>query len=531
MRKSCYQLVKTFFLILVVLSCKTAETTPTTKNSQTTPTALNLSGITGATSNFAQATNTYTFIVPIGTNIKALAMTFSLPTGATVSPASGSTQDFTNPITYTITAENGTIVKYIVKVVIQAPPKSSAKQILGFSFEELKPIIKLSINYSTFEISGEIPSSANIKMLKPTITISDKASVSPNTLMVQDFSNPVKYTVVAEDGTIQIYNVKATQAKSTISGGPGIYLSGYYNSGDYNHTPVIWKNDVMYPLSSGNLGIAYSLYVTDSDVYAVGNVGNVATVWKNGIASNLTDGKEFSIAYDVVVNDNDVYIAGYDGKIAKYWKNGIAVSLSDGKYQAKAHSILIIDNDVFVCGSESFEYGYISSDAVVWKNGKKIETLPNLKTEKVNSSAMSIVKNENSTNKYCVLWEVNYSDGFYYHASCVKDWNDANPGGIFISNEIFKPNSLAANNNKIYVVGTTFGGCASYYNPSSTQLIKLESDCLKPGNSSSALTMTFLGNDIYVAGGQNDYATYWKNGKTVWVDKTKGTGVSDIFVK
>jgi hypothetical protein len=43
---------------------------------------------------------------------------------------------------------------------------------------------------------------------KPTITVSGKATVSPASGEQQDFINPVKYTVTAEDGSQQIYTAE-----------------------------------------------------------------------------------------------------------------------------------------------------------------------------------------------------------------------------------------------------------------------------------------------------------------------------------
>jgi hypothetical protein len=44
----------------------------------------------------------------------------------------------------------------------------------------------------------------------PTIAISDKASISPDNSLVQDFTNPVVYTVTAEDTSTETYTVTVT---------------------------------------------------------------------------------------------------------------------------------------------------------------------------------------------------------------------------------------------------------------------------------------------------------------------------------
>ena len=54
--------------------------------------------------------------VPFGINITALVPTIAISNGATVNPTSGEPQDFTNPVTYTVRAEDGSSVNYIVTV-------------------------------------------------------------------------------------------------------------------------------------------------------------------------------------------------------------------------------------------------------------------------------------------------------------------------------------------------------------------------------------------------------------------------------
>jgi hypothetical protein len=196
---------------LIIFSCKTTEPT-VIKSSQKEVTSLSLTGIANATSTFDQATNTYTFTVPIGTNIKALALTFTLPTGATSVPTSGSTQDFTNPVYYTITAEDGSKQIYKILVNIQSAPKSSEKEILEFSFKSLNPVVKATIDQTNKKITAEVPSSTDITKLIPTILISPKATVTPASDIVQNFSNTVSYEVTAEDGSKQKYEVQITKA-------------------------------------------------------------------------------------------------------------------------------------------------------------------------------------------------------------------------------------------------------------------------------------------------------------------------------
>ena len=58
-----------------------------------------------------------TLTVPYGTNPSSLTPTI-VHTGASVSPASGVAKDFTNPVTYTVTAADGSTKAYTVTVTV-----------------------------------------------------------------------------------------------------------------------------------------------------------------------------------------------------------------------------------------------------------------------------------------------------------------------------------------------------------------------------------------------------------------------------
>ncbi|MBN1314356.1 MAG: putative Ig domain-containing protein [Anaerolineales bacterium] len=64
-----------------------------------------------------EAAKTITVTVPFGTAVTALIPTITVSPNATVSPLSGVAQDFTNPVTYTVTAEDSSTQNYLVTVV------------------------------------------------------------------------------------------------------------------------------------------------------------------------------------------------------------------------------------------------------------------------------------------------------------------------------------------------------------------------------------------------------------------------------
>lgn len=86
--------------------------------------------------------------------------------------------------------------------------KSSAKDITKFSFAALSPAVDATIDATAKSISSTLSTTSDLTKLTPTITVSDKATVSPASGVVQDFSKEVSYTVTAEDGSTAVYKVK-----------------------------------------------------------------------------------------------------------------------------------------------------------------------------------------------------------------------------------------------------------------------------------------------------------------------------------
>ena len=86
---------------------------------------------------------TITFKVLDSAESLVFAPTIEVSAGATVSPASGEEQDFSSAVTYTVTAEDGTVKTYTVSV--------AAKQsVLAYSFDKFHRLGKSFIGYLVF---------------------------------------------------------------------------------------------------------------------------------------------------------------------------------------------------------------------------------------------------------------------------------------------------------------------------------------------------------------------------------------------
>ena len=169
--------------------------------------------------------NTISLQVPAGTDVKKLLASFTASPGAIVKVAgvvqqSGvSSNDFTNPVTYTVVAEDGTSVEYQVIVYVLAVQKSSEKEILSFG---------LTNPYTVGVITGTsisltVPYGTDVKSLTAFFTISPKANAYIGSagqitgVSINNFSFPVSYTITAEDGTTKTYVVTVTVDKNPLS--------------------------------------------------------------------------------------------------------------------------------------------------------------------------------------------------------------------------------------------------------------------------------------------------------------------------
>lgn len=138
--------------------------------------------------------------VPFGTNITSLAPTIS-HNGKSLSPASGEVQNFSTPVIYTVSANDGSIQTYRVTVKTAS---STDKSITSFRFDSVN--VTGVINETNRTIMATVPYGTNLTNLVPTIIYAGN-SISPESGVLQDFTNQVSYKVTAGDGSTRIYTV------------------------------------------------------------------------------------------------------------------------------------------------------------------------------------------------------------------------------------------------------------------------------------------------------------------------------------
>jgi hypothetical protein len=258
-----------------------------------------------------QSAHTIALYVPLGTDVTQLVATFtttgaSVAVGATPQVSGTTANDFTSPVTYTVTAADATTQAYVVTVIVGASP---AKAITAFSFQGLDPAVVGVVNEGTHTVALTVPFGTDVTHLVATFTTTGASVKVGSTTQVSgttanDFTSPVTYTVTAADTTTQAYVVTVTSTLKigdTYGGGIVAYI---YQSGDPGYVA----------------GETHGLIVTGGDLIGLG------IRWDNG--STQTVGTT-STALGTGSANTDAIIA-VQGPVATSYAAGLARAYTGG---------------------------------------------------------------------------------------------------------------------------------------------------------------------------------------------------------
>ena len=168
--------------------------------------------------------------VPNGTDITNLLPSINF-SASSISPNNKSRQDFSSPVVYSVTAEDGSFRSYTVVVRVF----NELKEIISFIFKkEDNPALTEDVvgKISGNSIELAVPPGVALDNLIPTIEYHG-ISISPEGRISNDFSSPVYYTVTADDMSTRAYAIFARRRDVFAVGTDG-YL---YDFNAYNGEP------------------------------------------------------------------------------------------------------------------------------------------------------------------------------------------------------------------------------------------------------------------------------------------------------
>ncbi|MDD4504023.1 MAG: hypothetical protein PHS15_04245, partial [Clostridiaceae bacterium] len=157
--------------------------------------------------------------VPYGTEVDHLVSTFKCSEDAVVKvgseiQVSGKTEnDFSQKVTYTVKAQDGSTRDYTVTVTV-APNHEKLMKEFGFADPKAAGII----DEAAKSISVKVPFGTDVTKLAAVVNCSDNSivriddTVQKSGETINNFTDPVKYTVMAQNGSMQDYSVTVLAA-------------------------------------------------------------------------------------------------------------------------------------------------------------------------------------------------------------------------------------------------------------------------------------------------------------------------------
>lgn len=209
-----------------ISGCSSTGSSASSSSSSTAVTAYSIAGAAGI---IDESSKTIAVTVPSDANISSLVATFttdgaSVKIGSTAQTSGVTSNDFTNPLVYTITAGNHATDTYTVTV---RKAGITEKSILTYSLAGVAGIV----NETAKTIAITLPSDTNVTALVATFTTTGHVTVGTTAqtsgVTANNFTNPVPYTVTAGDSSTATYSVTVTVAPITAKAVTAYSFAGY----------------------------------------------------------------------------------------------------------------------------------------------------------------------------------------------------------------------------------------------------------------------------------------------------------------
>lgn len=227
--------------------------------------------------------NEVKMLVQESDDLKNIVSTFTLSKGATISPANGIAQDFTNPITYTVTAEDKK-TKKVYKVSItkfskgnNKDPKKKEESSITFSFENIRIQGTDNNAYQVFQIKG----------VNGIVKGTEWASSNLGYALTGQAKKPQDFPAIQEE---KGYKGKCLKLETKSTGEAGALFKAYLATGSLFLGKIDKKTLIGSPLEATQFGIPFGRIPTKfSGVY------------------QYTAGKEFKEADKPVKDKKDIF--------------------------------------------------------------------------------------------------------------------------------------------------------------------------------------------------------------------------------
>lgn len=350
---------------------------------------FSINGISGA---IDENNGTISIQLPPKTPLTSLKAEFStagksVSAGDSVQESGVTANDFSAPVKYIITAEDGSKKEYTVTAVLL---KDTAKELKKFGFTKSdNPSLSDDIygSFSNDVITVVLPYGSTAGDLKAFFettgeTVKVNGTVQSSGVTVNSFTAPVEYTVIAENGDVHPYSVEVSVAKSDAKSITWFVIDGEEAVIDETGRTIT----ASFP-SAKNVSALNTEYITTGVKVEVGEVEQVSGVTKNDFSSpviyTVTADNGTKSDYTVTAEKTSVisglwnFEYGSDGSYTVSGATAVDGILGNALYFNKGNYVLVPDSDFLTLASEGTIEAVIKADShqpfagVVHKGVKK----------------------------------------------------------------------------------------------------------------------------------------------------------------
>jgi hypothetical protein len=368
-------------------------------------------------------------------------------------------------------------------------PAIVAKNITQFRFADFS--VNGTINNGTNNISVTVPNIVNLTTLVPTITHNGK-SISPASGVAQDFTNPIQYTVTAEDNTTQNYTVTVNVTNTGLAAA-FTWINTNASSGR-TYTIVAKANE--------------SLASTTINAYSTTNIILSGGTTEKTISLS-SNGSLFTVSAGTLTLENNITLAGLssnNASLVRLNSSGALVMKAGSKIQ---NNTVTIDSSASSSNVAAGGGVYINGGSFTMDGG----TITGNKVEATNSSSSSY----NNTIKALGGGVYFYSGTFIMNNGTISNNTaysnkfETAGGGVYVNNSrTFTMNGGTISDNtaessSVLATSYTYGGGVAAWDSStftmtggtiSGNTVKTASNCYGGGVYSSS-NFTKTGGTIY----------------------------------
>jgi hypothetical protein len=282
---------------------------------------------------------TITINVPYGTDVTAMTASAS-HTGASIDPDPATAKSYAGPVTYTVTAADGSTTTYTVTVNVAS---NTAKAITAFNITG--PVNAAGvINEDAKTITVTVPYRTAVTGMTALASHSG-ASLDPDPAVAKSYAGPVTYTVTAADGTYQDYTVTVNVAKiASVTAVNGHLLSsdGFKKTGSDISGGI--KAAITSVMGTDSLGTTITLASADYSVDALipAVTGTTTSATLRVPATQTSTKADITKTFGVYIKNDARAITGFYFIIGgKKYGVGAGLTLEEGSGSISGNDITI----------------------------------------------------------------------------------------------------------------------------------------------------------------------------------------------